>query len=324
MSEGVNDSAGTNPYLAPAPLSPEPPNDAESSPSTPEVKRKPRIWTVFAAFGAAFVGTIALSVVGAIVVVVWYFAEGGSPADLPRDLPKFITRPLPFIFLAALSQLGIFLAAFIPARLSPQPLGKRLGLKLPKLPLWQWPVLVIGGFIPFAVGISCAIAVSWVIPPDPTVGSLYEQMTPAMAIPFIFFIAIAPGFDEELLFRGYIQRRLLERWNPWVAIFVASALFAFLHIMPHPVALAFPAGIWLGVLAWKTDSTWPGIVSHAAFNAMWNIYVIGSRLNYLPDPLPMWVQLPLLSLAGTSFVASLMILFRRMPTVSDDSVTSPS
>jgi uncharacterized protein len=152
-----------------------------------------------------------------------------------------------------------------------------------------------------------------VIRPDQSVASLYEQMTPAMAIPFIFFIAIAPGFNEELLFRGYMQRRLLERWNPWVAIVVASLLFAILHIMPHPVALAFPVGIWLGVIAWRTNSTWPGIVSHAVFNGLWNIYIVGSKLNYLPDPMPVWFQVLFFSVAALCFLVSIGLLMKMKP-----------
>ena len=317
MNADPNLSPTVNPYASPTALESEPGEPGESLHSSPDSTRKPRVWTVFAAFGAAFAGTIALSVVGAMVIVFWYFAGGGTTGDLPGDLPKFITQPGPFIFLAGLSQLGIFLAAFIPAWLSPEPLWRRLGLKRARLPLWQWPVLVLGGFLPFAVGMFCAIAVSWVIPPDTSVASLYEQMTPAMAIPFIFFIAIAPGFNEEILFRGYMQRRLLARWNPWVAILVASLLFALLHIVPHPMALAFPVGIWLGILAWRTDSTWPGIVSHASFNGIWNIYVIGSRMKFLPDPLPIWLQILLFSVAGISFVASLLLLFRTQPVATE-------
>jgi membrane protease YdiL (CAAX protease family) len=143
-------------------------------------------------------------------------------------------------------------------------------------------------------------------------------MTPLMAIPFILFIAIAPGFNEEMLFRGYMQRRLLARWNPWVAILVASLLFALLHIMPHTLALAFPVGIWLGVLAWRTDSTWPGIISHAAFNGLWNVYVIGSRLKYLPDPLPVWFQFAFFGIAWICFLASFVLLTRMKPGVSAD------
>ena len=40
--------------------------------------------------------------------------------------------------------------------------------------------------------------------------------------------------------------------------------------MPSAIALAFPLGIWLGVLAWRTGSIWPSIVCHAAINSGWN------------------------------------------------------
>jgi uncharacterized protein len=307
-----------NPYHSPSPLEPEPSDSSISLEFPSGARRKPRVWTVFAAFAAAFVGTIAFSVVGAIVVVFWYLGTGGTFGDLPRDFPRFATQPAPFIFLAALSQFAIFLAAVIPAWLSPDPMLQRLGLTKTRIPLRHWPVLVVGGIVPFAFGIFCAIAVSWVIPPDNSVASLYEQMTPLMAIPFILFIAIAPGLNEEILFRGYMQRRLLARWNPWGAILVASLLFALLHLMPHPVALAFPVGIWLGVLAWRTESTWPGIISHATFNGLWNVYVIGSRLKYLPDPVPAWFQVLFFGIGVICFIASIVLLVRMKPRGSVD------
>ena len=307
MSDDANLPPVVNPYNSPAPLEPES-GDSSILPST--ARRKPRIWTVFAAFASAFAGTIALSIIGAVVVVLWYLAAGGTMGELPRELPRFITQPAPFIFLAALSQLGILLAAVIPAWLSPEPFLHRLGLTRPHVPLWQWPVHVIGGIIPFAFGMFCAVTVSWAIPPDQSVSSLYEQMTPAMAVPFIFFIAIAPGFTEEILFRGYMQRRLLARWNPGVAILAASLMFAVMHLMPHPMALACLVGIWLGILAWRTDSTWPGIVSHATFNGLWNIYVIGSKLKYLPDPMPVWFQVLFFGIAGACFIISIALLIR--------------
>src|SRR6188768_3178059 len=74
VNDDANSPPSINPYLAPAPLENKPSGPADSPFIPSEAKRKPRIWTVFAAVVAAFVGTIVLSVVGAVVVVIWYFA----------------------------------------------------------------------------------------------------------------------------------------------------------------------------------------------------------------------------------------------------------
>ena len=40
---------------------------------------------------------------------------------------------------------------------------------------------------------------------------------------------LGPGFGEELLFRGYIQTRLRQRWPRLVALAVTACLFGFIH-----------------------------------------------------------------------------------------------
>jgi membrane protease YdiL (CAAX protease family) len=38
--------------------------------------------------------------------------------------------------------------------------------------------------------------------------------------------------------------------------------------------LAFPLGVWFGILAWRTNSIWPGVAGHMFVNAFWNIWGI--------------------------------------------------
>ena len=55
-------------------------------------------------------------------------------------------------------------------------------------------------------------------------------------------IALVPGFCEEVFFRGYMQRRLLQAWSPWSAILVTSLLFGVLHLNPAQSLFAFLFG----------------------------------------------------------------------------------
>jgi len=127
----------------------------------------------------------------------------------------------------------------------------------------------------------------------------------------LLFISLAPGFSEELLFRGYMQRRLLERWNASAAILVTSLIFALFHITPHAVVFALPVGIWLGLMAWKSRSVWPGIVCHALINGMWNIWQLGVRFDYFPPRPPVGLLVGLGIVGVAAFAASLWLIFRR-------------
>jgi membrane protease YdiL (CAAX protease family) len=145
-------------------------------------------------------------------------------------------------------------------------------------------------------------------------------------LPFILFIALAPGFCEELLFRGYMQRRLVERWGPVAGILIASVLFGVFHIMPHVIIFATPIGIWLGLLAWRTGSTWPGIICHALMNGLWNVRNVGIALGYFSEEVPVWLWILLAVVGSASFVWSLWIMFGmpRDQAAATDTLASPA
>ncbi|MEX2558454.1 MAG: type II CAAX endopeptidase family protein, partial [Pirellulales bacterium] len=206
-------------------------------------------------------------------------AGAGDVQKLVDQLTVALTTPLAFILLGIPTQLIIGLAGMVPARLSPVPARLRLGLVRPRLPWWGNLVVMLGTSLPFGIGVAAAYGLATVIPPDPSLERMYRAMTLPIAVPFVLFIALAPGFMEELFFRGYMQRRLLERWSAWPAILVTSLLFAILHITPHAIAVALPVGIWFGVVAWRTGSVWPGILCHAFLNGAWNVWQIGSGLT---------------------------------------------
>ena len=74
-------------------------------------------------------------------------------------------------------------------------------------------------------------------------------------------------FVEELTFRG-LGYSLLERFGRWPAIVAVGVMFGLAHglVVSLPVIAVFGM-----VLAWirsETDSVYPGMVLHAAFNAV--------------------------------------------------------
>ena len=131
----------------------------------------------------------------------------------------------------------------------------------------------------------------------------------ALAVVVIAFISIVPAFVEETLFRGYVQRRLLERWHPATAIVTTSLIFACAHVDPaHALATFFP-GIWFGIVAWRASSVWPAMICHAAMNVMGSLgMMFGEDDGSSPwaDP----VFLGLLALISAAFIGSLFVMKR--------------
>jgi len=259
------------------------------------------------AFAAAMVVQI-----GAVLVFFGARFAGGETGIPDEDeIVRAMAQPAFFLVLALVSQISILLAALIPARLSSEPIATRLGLVRTGLPSWAYVVLMLGSLFPLSLAVGAAIWLTRFIPPDPSVGILYEQMTKTWAVPFLLFISLVPGLAEESLFRGYMQRRFLARWGAGPAILLTTFLFGLMHVMPHAIALAFILGLWLGVIAWKTGSIWPSAACHAFVNGAWNIYQLGVRFEYLPR-----VPSPVVWIAGAAvvlvcFFGSVSMLFRK-------------
>jgi membrane protease YdiL (CAAX protease family) len=84
---------------------------------------------------------------------------------------------------------------------------------------------------------------------------------------FITIAVIAPVL-EEVLFRGYLQTSLMHHMKPWMAILLASSIFAILHLQ----LLAFPVltalGAVFGYLYYKTGSLKVNIILHVINNGI--------------------------------------------------------
>jgi len=270
----------------------------------------PRVWTVFLTL-LLTIGAIVVAQIGLVMLLAIGMTAAGVPSqELGARLMKIVSHPAGFIGLGLVSQLLIGLAAVLPAKLSRTPMRQRLGLVAARLPNWGYPVVMIASLLPASLGFLAAASLAEVIPPDNSVATLFEGMTPGWAIPFVLFISLAPGLMEELLFRGYLQTRLLQRWKPGFAIVVSSSLFALFHITPHSMALAFIAGLYLGVLAWRTGSIWPGVLCHAFINGSVNVLRLGEMFGAWSGSTSSVIAITLIGLSVVCFGVSVWLMIK--------------
>ncbi|MGV3484730.1 MAG: ABC transporter permease subunit/CPBP intramembrane protease [Planctomycetaceae bacterium] len=93
-------------------------------------------------------------------------------------------------------------------------------------------------------------------------------------------LALTPAIVEELCFRGYLFSALRSILSPWRTIVVSSALFGVFHVLTGSFLLLerfFPTaimGLFLGWLAWRSGSVYPGMVLHAVHNGFLNLVAI--------------------------------------------------
>ena len=105
----------------------------------------------------------------------------------------------------------------------------------------------------------------------PQVDLIYgiKSGTSPTLIALLLLLVIGPG--EEIFWRGYVQRRLSERWSPNVGFLVATAVYTLIHVPSLNFMLIMAAlvcGIaWGGLYRLFPQRFTAIVVSHALWDA---------------------------------------------------------
>lgn len=105
-----------------------------------------------------------------------------------------------------------------------------------------------------------------------------RQGMAAWKLELVLFFWIGPA--EEIFWRGYVQKQLSKKWNPFIGFVVGVALYTLVHIWSMNFMLVAAAGLcggFWGLMYWKTKSLWPVIISHAVWDVViFILFPIGS------------------------------------------------
>jgi membrane protease YdiL (CAAX protease family) len=282
-----------------------------------------RLWSVFAAYGVILVVVLTASIpVG--VVLLWQrwqpkMDERQLELALRQIAEHDVYRPAPFLSVLLLTQGGILAVTLLVGLLSRRPAAERLGMSKSTLPLWAYPFVIVSGPV---VSLPVAALLDGLgFGSDASFEKVFVHVNHAQAALLITAMSLLPALAEELFFRGYMQRRLLERWTPAWSIAVTTVLFALMHVHPYSVLAILPVGGWLGVLAWRTGSIWPSAACHAFNNAAAGLYLMGTIQWGWPAQLPRLVEILLYCAGGLCFAVALWAVFR---VAAPDVTSSPN
>lgn len=85
----------------------------------------------------------------------------------------------------------------------------------------------------------------------------------------LFIIAVIPAIGEEFIFRGILQKKLVEQFKkPHVAIWVAALIFSAIHMQFQGFLSRMLLGGILGYLYHWTGNLWVPIIAHLVNNAV--------------------------------------------------------
>jgi membrane protease YdiL (CAAX protease family) len=120
-------------------------------------------------------------------------------------------------------------------------------------------------FILLPVGLGLGLLEYQILKPSPLASSLTfaEVWQPAL------ILAISTGFEEELIFRGLLQRAAVQALGLRSGLLYVTALFTVLHtgyLSPADLIFVFVVGLLLATVAYRSGSIIGVSLCHAAIN----------------------------------------------------------
>jgi sodium transport system permease protein len=181
----------------------------------------------------------------------------------------------------------------------PRQLAAIVGAALMGLGLWAWAhesfVIVSGGELD-----ESKVAAA---------RSMVEAMQQTPPWLFLLALAVTPGVIEELCFRGYLFSALARALSPAKTIVVTSLLFGLFHVLTGSSLLlerfvpTTLVGLFLGWVAYRSGSVWPGMALHVIYNGFLNMVAFyKDRLDFLGAPQEDAAHLPLSWLLVTTAI----------------------
>jgi membrane protease YdiL (CAAX protease family) len=104
---------------------------------------------------------------------------------------------------------------------------------------------------------------------QPQIGSIYDKghgTSMGLIACLLFFIT---GPSEEIYWRGFLQKHLMQRLGGWQGWVVATCLYAGVHIWSLNFMLIGAAGVagaFWGALYWRVGNLGPVIISHSIWS----------------------------------------------------------
>lgn len=133
---------------------------------------------------------------------------------------------------------------------------------------------------------------------------MFERMTSSGPASVLMVCLVAP-MVEEMLFRGVILRSFLRQYGRWPAIVGAALLFGLAHMNVYQFAVGLMIGTVSGWLYERSQSLWPSILLHGAYNTA----VMVASAPAVGELYDDWMQAPAtwLTVFALAFAATTML-----------------
>ena len=126
----------------------------------------------------------------------------------------------------------------------------------------------VSAWILYMVFLAANISAIWLFPfGKAEISEVYQLKSGVNQWMLVLLLTLVIGPGEELFWRGYLQRRLMDRYG--ITGFVMAVLaYGAVHLVSGNlmlIAAALVCGVFWGVLFHRFNSIWINMISHAAW-----------------------------------------------------------
>ena len=256
--------------------------DAPAASDEPE-DEQPR-WRALEGLAIFLIALIATAIAAAVLLVALRPISNCDSLPATRGVTCLNHRDLLFALTTGFNEVALFVSVLLWVRLVHKQRARALGFR---------------DFTPANVGIGVAIGLaglfvagiislvqaaiiqsfthkSVVAPKQITLQ--HNPQTITIIILAVSVVLITP-FAEEAFFRGFIFRRLAQRYRVGMAIATSAAIFALAHVIPLIMLPIFGLGVLLASIVRARKSIVPSILAHMTFNGI-QIAILIARKQY--------------------------------------------
>ena len=225
-----------------------------------------RLFRVLLLVGAGFAMVIAIT----FVMTIFLLAVG----LIEIDIVSYAVHFAPWAgVIVSIASLGFIVPPIFDARRRGMPL-EDIGIKSDSPVVDVLLGLLVGGVMLVLNFIVTYIINTTIGIPDDGSGGMFRAIDPMELVAWVIVMFVVVGFSEELVFRGFLQRRMEIYFRPrnknyqlW-ALVITSFIFAAVHLDLIGLPVRFMLGVFLGRFAQKRKYSILGpTVAHGFNNA---------------------------------------------------------
>ncbi len=228
----------------------------------PDVHRETAGYRHMASLSSGRPDIRALLVLGYVVLGAWLIVTSTEPMTLMLVGLMAGMEPTDLLF-EIVARLGVGLSLVALALL-----GGLIAGEAP--PLRVGPTVITGTALPAGIGaMALVLASAWA--GGVAIGRPHAGVADGELYMLGTLLVLLGVISEELLFRGLLQPVLVRTWGAAAGVLVSSLAFVVIHMIggwTHPVSLLniLLAGIWFGLLGWRTGGLLAPILAHFGYN----------------------------------------------------------